>query len=136
VAGLRSVLRIAGIGAYACQRLVPSQSIRDYGVFGMLALSISLCWGFGGILNLGQEFRLPWRLRHGDDDADADAGCVKSDAAIHVEQQSRSFAAVYGEPFRQNRAGYRSGAGGPDAICAIFGGLMFRARSPDHSSRS
>ncbi len=23
-----------------------------YGVFGMLALSISLCWGFGGILNL------------------------------------------------------------------------------------
>src|SRR5271154_3205892 len=25
-----------------------------YGVFGMLALSISLCWGFGGILNLGQ----------------------------------------------------------------------------------
>src|SRR5260370_40119198 len=24
-----------------------------YGVFGMLALAISLCWGFGGILNLG-----------------------------------------------------------------------------------
>ena len=25
-----------------------------YGVFGMLAVSISLSWGFGGILNLGQ----------------------------------------------------------------------------------
>ena len=28
--------------------------LSTYGVFGMLALSISLCWGFGGILNLGQ----------------------------------------------------------------------------------
>ena len=28
--------------------------LATYGVFGMLALSISLCWGFGGILNLGQ----------------------------------------------------------------------------------
>ena len=25
-----------------------------YGVYAMLALAISLCWGFGGILNLGQ----------------------------------------------------------------------------------
>lgn len=25
-----------------------------YGVFGLLAISISLCWGAGGILNLGQ----------------------------------------------------------------------------------
>ena len=28
--------------------------LSTYGVYGILALSLSLCWGFGGILNLGQ----------------------------------------------------------------------------------
>ena len=90
--------------------------LATYGVFGMLALSISLCWGFGGILNLGQgipfglgAYGMAMTMQMQSQDA------VESDAALHAQQQPRSPAGALGA-VRQHRARHRAFPGGADAV--------------------
>ncbi len=52
--GLRTVLRRHRRDPGLRLRRFLLNQFAVYGIYGMLALSISLCWGFGGILNLGQ----------------------------------------------------------------------------------
>ena len=111
-----SVLPIAGVASDVCQQLVSSQSVRDLWRVRHARIVDQPVLGLWRHSQSGTRNSVwPWRLRHGDDDADADAGCVKSDPAVHVEQQSRSPAAVLGTvpPYR---TGYRPVAGGADAV--------------------
>lgn len=99
-----------------------------YGVFGLLALSISLCWGFGGILNLGQG--IPF-------------GLAAYGMAMTMQMQTQDAAnplppfmlnnsldhlPMFWEPFRNTTLGIILSLIVPTLFCAIFGGLMFRAR--------
>lgn len=99
-----------------------------YGVYGMLAMSISLCWGFGGILNLGQGIAF---------------GLGAYGMAMTMQMQSQdesnpmppfmlnnSLDHLPGlwEPFWNTTLGMGIALGVPTLFCAIFGGLMFRAR--------
>ena len=100
-----------------------------YGVYGMLALSISLCWGFGGILNLGQGIAF---------------GLGAYGMAMTMQMQSQDPASNPIPPFMLNNAldqlpwfwepFWNTGAGiflallVPTLFYLIFGGLMFQAR--------
>jgi urea transport system permease protein len=100
-----------------------------YGVFGMLALSISLCWGFGGILNLGQGIAF---------------GLAAYGMAMTMQMQSQDPASnpmppfmlnnsldhlpFFWEPFWNTGLGIVLALAVPTLFCAIFGSLMFRAR--------
>ena len=99
-----------------------------YGVFGMLALSISLCWGFGGILNLGQG--IPFGL-----------GAYGMAMTMQMQTQDASnpippfmlnnsldHLPLLWEPFRHTALGIVLSLVVPTVFCALFGGLMFRAR--------
>lgn len=99
-----------------------------YGVFGLLALSISLCWGFGGILNLGQG--IPFGL-----------GAYGMAMTMQMQSQDASnpippfmlnnsldHLPMFWEPFRHTALGLILALVVPTLFCAIFGGLMFRAR--------
>jgi urea transport system permease protein len=100
----------------------------SYGVFGMLALSISLCWGFGGILNLG--LGIPFGL-----------GAYGMAMTMQMQTQDASnpippfmlnnsldHLPLFWEPFRNTALGIILALVVPTLFCAIFGGLMFRAR--------
>lgn len=99
-----------------------------YGVYGTLALSISLCWGFGGILNLGQG--IPFGL-----------GAYGMAMTMQMQSQDASnpmppfmlnnsldHLPLLWEPFRNTALGIALSLIVPTLFCAIFGGLMFRAR--------
>ncbi len=99
-----------------------------YGVYGMLALSIGLCWGFGGILNLGQG--IPFGL-----------GAYGMAMTMQMQSQDASnpippfmlnnsldHLPWLWEPFRSTTFGIALSLIVPTLFCAIFGGLMFRAR--------
>lgn len=99
-----------------------------YGVFGMLALSISLCWGFGGILNLGQGIAFG-------------LGAYGMAMTMQMQSQTESnpippFMLNNGldslpflwMPFQNTAAGLFLAIALPTFFCAIFGGIMFRAR--------
>lgn len=99
-----------------------------YGVFGMLALSISLCWGFGGILNLGQG--IPFGL-----------GAYGMAMTMQMQSQdtsnpmppfmlNNSLDHLPGlwVPFGNTVVGIILALVVPTLFCAIFGWLMFRAR--------
>jgi len=98
------------------------------GVFGMLALSISLCWGFGGILNLGQG--IPFGL-----------GAYGMAMTMQMQSQDASnpmppfmlnnsldHLPLFWVPFGNTTIGILLSLIVPTLFCAIFGGLMFRAR--------
>ena len=100
-----------------------------YGVYGLLALSISLCWGFGGILNLGQGIAF---------------GLAAYGMAMTMQMQSQDPASNPIPPFMLNNSleqlpwfwqPFWSTGGGivlallvPTLFYVIFGTLMFRAR--------
>ena len=99
-----------------------------YGVFGMLALSISLCWGFGGILNLGQG--IPFGL-----------GAYGMAMTMQMQSQDASnpippfmlnnsldHLPLLWEPFKHTALGIILSLVVPTLFCFLFGGLMFRAR--------
>ncbi|KIZ47641.1 MULTISPECIES: urea ABC transporter permease subunit UrtC [Rhodopseudomonas] len=99
-----------------------------YGVFGMLALSLSLCWGFGGILNLGQG--IPFGL-----------GAYGMAMTMQMQTQDASnpmppfmlnnsldHLPMLWEPFRSTTFGIILALVVPTLFCLLFGGLMFRAR--------
>lgn len=99
-----------------------------YGVFGMLALAISLCWGFGGILNLG--LGIPFGL-----------GAYGMAMTMQMQSQDASnpippfmlnnsldHLPMLWAPFKNTAIGIGLALIVPTLFCAIFGGLMFRAR--------
>jgi urea transport system permease protein len=99
-----------------------------YGVYGILALSLSLCWGFGGILNLGQGIAF---------------GLGAYGMAMTMQMQSQtasdpippfmlnnglsSLPAVW-EPFSNTGLGIFLALAVPTLFCLVFGALMFQAR--------
>lgn len=100
-----------------------------YGVFGLLAVSISLCWGAGGILNLGQGLMF---------------GLSAYGMAMTMQMQSQDPINNPIPPFMLNNgldhlpwfwSLFSSTGGGifltlavPTLFCLLFGGLMFSAR--------
>lgn len=100
-----------------------------YGVFGLLAVSISLCWGAGGILNLGQGLMF---------------GLSAYGMAMTMQMQSQDPVNNPIPPFMLNNgldhlpwfwSLFTSTGGGifvalavPTLFCLLFGGLMFSAR--------
>ncbi|WP_420131773.1 urea ABC transporter permease subunit UrtC [Rhodopseudomonas sp.] len=99
-----------------------------YGVFGLLALSISLCWGFGGILNLGQgipfglaAYGMAMTMQMQTQDA-------SNPLPPFMLNNSLDHLPLFWEPFRNTTLGIILSLLVPTLFCAIFGGLMFRAR--------
>ena len=99
-----------------------------YGVYGLLALAISLCWGFGGILNLG--LGIPFGL-----------GAYGMAMTMQMQSQDSSnpippfmlnnsldHLPMLWVPFNSTVIGIALALIVPTLFCAIFGGLMFRAR--------
>jgi urea transport system permease protein len=99
-----------------------------YGVFGLLALAISLCWGFGGILNLGQG--IPFGL-----------GAYGMAMTMQMQSQDASnpippfmlnnsldHLPMLWAPFKNTALGITLSLVVPTLFCFLFGGLMFRAR--------
>lgn len=102
--------------------------LATYGVFAMLALSVSLAWGAGGVLTLGQG--VPFGLA---------AYCM----AMTMQMQSQTpdspmppFMAnnsltqlpLMWEPFKSTAAGLLIAVLFPTILWMLFGGLMFAAR--------
>ncbi|WP_313054666.1 urea ABC transporter permease subunit UrtC [Pseudomonas lopnurensis] len=100
-----------------------------FGVYGLLAMSISLCWGTGGILNLGQGIAF---------------GLGAYGMAMTMQMQAQDPVTSPIPPFMLNNGleqlpwfweAFWSTGGGlfmtlfvPTLFCLLFGGLMFKAR--------
>jgi urea transport system permease protein len=100
-----------------------------FGVYGLLAMSISLCWGIGGILNLGQGISF---------------GLAAYCTAMTMQMQSQDPEMNPVPPFMLNNGLeqlpwfwelFWSTGGGlflalavPTAFCLLFGSLLFQAR--------
>ncbi len=102
--------------------------LATYGVYGMLALSISLCWGFGGILNLGQGIAFG-------------LGAYGMAMTMQMQTQTESnpippmmlnngldHLPLLWWPFQSTAVGMILAVAVPTLFCAVFGGIMFRAR--------
>jgi urea transport system permease protein len=103
--------------------------LSTYGVYGLLALSISVCWGFGGILNLGQGMAF---------------GLAAYGMGMTMQMQSQNPVSDpmppfmlnnsvtqlpwFWEPFWSTGWGVFLALAIPTLFCALFGTLMFRAR--------
>ncbi|XSG83228.1 MAG: urea ABC transporter permease subunit UrtC [Methyloligella sp. ZOD6] len=102
--------------------------LANYGIYAMLALSISLCWGFGGILNLGQGMAF---------------GLGAYGMAMTMQMQSQTEAnpipplmlnngldhlPMLWQPFSNTTTGLIFAIAIPTLFYAVFGGIMFRAR--------
>ncbi len=103
--------------------------LATYGVYAMLAVSISLCWGFGGILNLGQGIAF---------------GLAAYGMAMTMQMQSQDPVSNPMPPFMVNNSldhlpwlwvPFQSTAVGltlslavPTLFYVVFGSLVFRAR--------
>lgn len=102
--------------------------LSTYGVYGILALSLSLCWGFGGILNLGQGIAFG-------------LGAYGMAMTMQMQTQDASdpippfmlnngldtLPAIW-EPFSNTTTGIILALLVPTLYCLIFGALMFQAR--------
>ena len=100
-----------------------------FGVYAILALSLSLCWGFGGILNLGQGIAF---------------GLGSYGMAMTMQLQSQDYVNDRIPPFMLNNSvtelpwlwelfwnteiGILLALGVPTLFAVIFGFLMFRGR--------
>jgi len=100
-----------------------------FGVYAILALSVSLCWGFGGILNLGQGIAFG-------------LGCYGM--AMTMQLQSQDYVDDRIPPFMLNNSveelpwlwelfwntevGILLALGVPTLFAVIFGFLMFKGR--------
>ncbi len=99
-----------------------------YGVYGMLALAVGLCWGFGGILNLGQG--IPFGLAaygmamtmqmQSQDESNPIPPFMLNNSLEHLP--------LFWEPFKNTTVGIILALLIPTLFCALFGSLMFRAR--------
>ena len=98
-----------------------------YGVYGMLAVSISLCWGSGGILNMGQGIAFG-----------LGAYCM----AMTMQMQTQAEGTIppfmlnngldalpwIWQPFKDTTTGIVLALVVPTSFYLIFGGIMFTAR--------
>ncbi|MBT52318.1 MAG: urea ABC transporter permease subunit UrtC [Mameliella sp.] len=101
--------------------------LATYGIYGLLAVSISLCWGSGGILNLGQGIAF---------------ALGAYGMAMTMQMQSQAPGTIppfmanngladlpfYWEPFRNTAVGLGLALFIPTLFYLIFGWLMFVAR--------
>ncbi|HEY0292675.1 MAG TPA: urea ABC transporter permease subunit UrtC [Hansschlegelia sp.] len=102
--------------------------LATYGVYGMLALSISLCWGFGGILNLGQgiafglgAYGMAMTMQmQSQDESNPIPPFMLNNSLDHLP--------LLWQPFQNTTAGMILSVAVPTLFCAVFGGIMFRAR--------
>lgn len=102
--------------------------LSTYGVFGMLALAISLCWGFGGILNLG--LGIPFGLAaygmamtmqmQSQDESNPIPPFMLNNSLDHLP--------MLWAPFKNTAVGIALSLIVPTLFCIVFGSLMFRAR--------
>lgn len=100
-----------------------------YGIFGMLALSISLCWGFGGILNLGQgiafglgAYGMAMTMQMQSQDPES------SPMPPFMLNNSVEQLPLMWEPFWSTGWGIFIALAVPTLFCVVFGTIMFRAR--------
>lgn len=100
-----------------------------YGVYAMLAMSISLCWGFGGILNLGQGIAfglaaygmaMTMQMQTQDPESNPIPPFMLNNSLDHLP--------FFWEPFWHTGVGIFLALAVPTLFCAIFGSVMFRAR--------
>ena len=100
-----------------------------YGIYGMLALSISLCWGFGGILNLGQGIAfglaaygmaMTMQMQSQDPDSNPIPPFMLNNSLEHLPW--------FWQPFWSTGGGILLALVVPTLFYVVFGTLMFRAR--------
>lgn len=99
-----------------------------YGIFGMLALSMSLCWGFGGILNLGQGIAFGLGAYGMAMTMQMQSQTESNPIPPFMVNNSLDHLPWFWEPFQNTAIGIILSVAVPTLFCAIFGGIMFRAR--------
>jgi len=101
--------------------------LATYGVYGLLAVSISLCWGSGGILNLGQGIAFAlgaYGMAMTMQMQSQDPGTIPPFMLNNALEELPFF----WMPFWQTGLGIALALLVPAAFYLIFGGLMFAAR--------
>ncbi|PNG24876.1 urea ABC transporter permease subunit UrtC [Methylocella silvestris] len=100
-----------------------------YGVYGMLAVSISLSWGFGGILNLGQgiafglgAYGMGMTMQMQSQDP------VSNPIPPFMLNNSLDHLPALWSPFQNTALGFILSLAVPTIFYVFFGSLMFRAR--------
>ncbi len=100
-----------------------------YGVYAMLAVSISLCWGFGGILNLGQGIAfglaaygmaMTMQMQSQDPVSDPMPPFMANNSLDHLP--------ALWVPFQSTTAGIILALLVPTLFYVAFGSIVFRAR--------
>lgn len=101
--------------------------LATYGVYGLLAVSISLCWGTGGILNLGQGIAFAlgaYGMAMTMQMQTQDPGTIPP----FMANNALDSLPIFWEPFWNTGLGIVLALAIPTAFYLIFGGLMFVAR--------
>ena len=118
----------------ACVPFVTSDSFllnqfATYGVYAMLAVSISLCWGFGGILNLGQgiafglaAYGMAMTMQMQSQDP------VSNPMPPFMANNSLDHLPALWIPFQNTTVGIILALTVPTLFYVVFGSLVFRAR--------
>lgn len=102
--------------------------LATYGVYGMLALSISLCWGFGGILNLGQGIAFGLGAYGMAMTMQMQTQTESNPIPPFMLNNSLDHLPLLWQPFQSTVAGLFLSVAIPTFFCAVFGSIMFRAR--------
>jgi urea transport system permease protein len=102
--------------------------LATYGVYGMLALSISLCWGFGGILNLGQGIAFGLGAYGMAMTMQMQSQTESNPIPPFMLNNSLDHLPLFWQPFQSTALGLLLAIAVPTLFCAAFGGIMFRAR--------
>ncbi|MHB8885493.1 MAG: urea ABC transporter permease subunit UrtC [Methylovirgula sp.] len=101
----------------------------SYGIYAMLAVSISLCWGFGGILNLGQGIAfglaaygmgMTMQLQSQDP--------ISNPMPPFMANNSLDHLPAFWVPFQNTTVGVILSLAVPTLFYVIFGSIVFRAR--------
>ena len=103
--------------------------LSTYGVYAMLAMSISLCWGVGGILNLGQgiafglaAYGMAMTMQMQTQDP------ITNPMPPFMLNNSLETLPFFWEPFWNTGVGIFLALAVPTLFYVVFGNLMFRAR--------
>ncbi|GGC74527.1 urea ABC transporter permease subunit UrtC [Chelatococcus reniformis] len=119
---------IAAVPLFVSDSFLLNQ-LGTYGVYGLLALSISLCWGFGGILNLGQgiafglaAYGMAMTMQMQTQDPESNPI-----PPFMLNNSLEQLPALW-EPFWSTGLGITLALVVPTLFYVIFGNLMFRAR--------
>ncbi len=102
--------------------------LATYGVYGLLALSISLCWGFGGILNLGQGIAFGLGAYGMAMTMQMQSQTVENPIPPIMLNNGLDYLPVLWWPFQNTVTGLIFAVGIPTLFCAVFGRIMFKAR--------